>query len=204
MIKVARDQSVNLVTMPDRIRCAWCSSDPAYIAYHDTEWGIPSHDEHHLFEMLCLEGAQAGLSWLTILKKREGYRRAFDRFEASKMARYTEARKAKLLLDSGIVRNRLKIDAFVTNAQAYLELGSLDRFVWDFVDGRPVVNHWRTIKEVPPSTPLSDRISKELKRRGFRFVGSTILYAWLQAVGVVDDHTLDCWRRREGHVRRPA
>ncbi|MCU0247513.1 MAG: DNA-3-methyladenine glycosylase I [Bryobacter sp.] len=189
--------------MPDRIRCAWCSSDPAYIAYHDTEWGVPSHDERHLFEMLCLEGAQAGLSWLTILKKREGYRRAFDHFDASKMARYTEARKAKLLLDPGIVRNRLKIAAFVTNAQAYLELGSLDRFLWDFVDGRPVVNHWRTIKEVPPSTALSDRISKELKRRGFRFVGSTIIYAWLQAVGVVDDHTLDCWRRSGGLVRRP-
>lgn len=190
--------------MPDRIRCAWCTSDPAYVAYHDTEWGVPSHDERHLFEMLCLEGAQAGLSWLTILKKREGYRRSFADFDASKMARYTEARKAKLLLDPGIVRNRLKIDAFVTNAQAYLALGSLDRFVWDFVDGRPVVNQWRTIREVPPSTPLSDRISKELKHRGFRFVGSTIIYAWLQAVGVVDDHTLDCWRRSDGLVRQPA
>ncbi|MGH7507612.1 MAG: DNA-3-methyladenine glycosylase I, partial [Longimicrobiales bacterium] len=169
-----------------------------YIAHHDNEWGVPSHDDRHLFEMLTLEGAQAGLSWITILRKRENYRKVFDRFDAGKVARYTPKRVAKLLQDPGIVRNRLKIESTVTNACATLDVvaehGSLAAYLWGFVDGQPIVNEWRSLKEVPPKTPQSDAMSRELKKRGFRFVGSTICYAFIQAVGMVDDHVVDCFR----------
>lgn len=182
-------------------RCAWCGSDPLYVAYHDTEWGVPSRDERHLFEMLTLEGAQAGLSWITILKKREGYRRAFAGFDPEAIARFGESDRARLLADSGIVRNRLKIDSTIGNARALLELHqggqSLSALLWDLVDGEPRHNAWETLSQVPASTPESDRISRELKRLGFRFVGSTICYALMQAVGMVNDHTLDCFRHRE-------
>ncbi len=181
------------------IRCDWAAhASPVEIAYHDQEWGVPNFDDRHLFEMLILEGAQAGLSWSLILNKREGYRRAFDGFDPIKMARYTQARKSRLLKDAGIVRNRLKIDAAVTNAKAYLDLvasgTTLADFLWDFVDGRPVQNRWQTKDEVPASTARSDAMSRELKRRGFKFVGSTICYSFMQAVGMVNDHTVDCFR----------
>jgi DNA-3-methyladenine glycosylase I len=179
-------------------RCPWATSDPLYIRYHDEEWGIPSHDDRHLFEMILLEGAQAGLSWITILRKRENYRRAFDRFDASKIARY-DARKVKSLLsDASIVRNRLKIESAIGNARAFLsvkkELGSFDRFIWGFVENRPIVNRPRTLRDVPPRTPESDAMSKALAKRGFRFVGSTICYAFMQACGLVDDHVATCFR----------
>jgi DNA-3-methyladenine glycosylase I len=180
-----------------RWRCAWCGTDPLYVKYHDEEWGVPSHEDQHLFEMLCLEGAQAGLSWSTILRKRESYRRAFDRFDAQKMARYTPARKKKLLADPGIVRNRLKVDAFILNARAYLEtraeFGSFDRYLWQFAPQgkrrRP-----QALGDIQVSTPESDAIAKDLKRRGFKFVGTTICYAFMQAVGIVDDHQQRCWK----------
>jgi DNA-3-methyladenine glycosylase I len=182
-------------------RCAWCGTDPLYVAYHDTEWGVPSRDEGHLFEMLTLEGAQAGLSWLTILKKRAGYRRAFAGFDPEAIAAFGEADRARLLADPGIVRNRLKVDATIGNARALLELRhsgrSLAELLWGFVDGEPRHNAWATLAQVPASTPESDRMSRELKRLGFRFVGSTICYALMQAVGMVNDHTLDCFRHRE-------
>ena len=183
-------------------RCAWArNASPLEIAYHDEEWGVASFGERHLFEMLILEGAQAGLSWATILNKREGYRRAFDGFDPEKMARYTASKKQVLLQDAGIVRNRLKIDAAVGNARAYLDLrasgSTLADFLWDFVDGRPVQNHWSSQDEVPASTVESDAMSRELKRRGFKFVGSTICYAFMQAVGMVNDHTVDCFRHRQ-------
>lgn len=178
-------------------RCSWSLSTLQYQRYHDEEWGKPCHDEHRLFEMLLLEGAQAGLSWRTILEKREGYRTLFDNFDAKKMARYTDAQLEKKLLDARIVRNRLKVFGFRRNAQAYLKLceefGSLDAWLWKHVDGQPVRNHWTAMKQVPASTPLSDAISKALKKRGFAFVGSTIIYAYLQAVGVVDDHITSCF-----------
>jgi DNA-3-methyladenine glycosylase I len=180
-------------------RCAWARS-PAMIEYHDREWGVPVHDDRVLFEFLTLEGAQAGLSWETILAKREAYRSAFAGFDPAKVARFTAARRARLMKDAGIVRNRLKIDSTVTNAAAYLavqrEFGSFDRFLWDFAGGKPIVNRPRTPARVPARTLLSDALSKELKRRGFRFVGTTICYAFMQAVGVVDDHVVDCFRRR--------
>jgi DNA-3-methyladenine glycosylase I len=179
-------------------RCAWVpESDPLYLAYHDEEWGVPSRDERHLFEMLVLEGAQAGLSWSTILHKREGYRRAFAGFDAKKVARFGPHDVERLMGDSGIVRNRLKIESTVANAQAVLELGSFEELVWSFVDGEPRVNAWRTLAEVPAETAESKAMSKELKRRGFRFVGPTICYAFMQACGLVDDHTTDCFRYRE-------
>jgi DNA-3-methyladenine glycosylase I len=180
------------------IRCAWSGSDPLYQAYHDNEWGVPVHADRRLFEMLILEGAQAGLSWITILRKRENYRKAFDGFDARKIATYNRAKIAKLMKDEGIVRNRLKIDGTVLNAKAFLavqkEFGSFDTYMWRFVDGKPMVNRPRTIKEVPSSTPESDALSKDLKERGFKFVGSTICYAFMQAVGMVNDHTVDCFR----------
>jgi DNA-3-methyladenine glycosylase I len=183
-----------------KTRCAWAGTDPLYIAYHDKEWGRPVRDDRVLFEFLVLEGAQAGLSWITILRKREHYRKAFDGFDPSKVARYTPARVAKLLGNPGIVRNRLKIASAISNAKAFLavqkEFGSFSKYLWGFVGGKPVVNHPRTLNRVPASTDLSDRISKDLKLRGFRFVGSTIIYAYLQAVGVVDDHVADCFRAR--------
>jgi DNA-3-methyladenine glycosylase I len=185
-------------TTRGRKRCAWVNAASAeYVRYHDEEWGRPVHDDRSLFEMLTLEGAQAGLSWLTILRKRESYRRAFEGFEPARVARFDARRKTALTRDPGIVRNRLKIDSTVSNARAFLEvqreLGSFDRYLWAFVGGKPVINRPRSLREVPARAELSDRISKDLKKRGFRFVGSTIVYAFLQAVGVVNDHTRDCY-----------
>ena len=178
------------------MRCPWCGTDPLYVAYHDTEWGVPMRDDARLFEMLLLEGAQAGLSWITILRKRENYRRAFAQFDAEKIARFDAKKRARLMLDEGIVRNRLKIESATSNARAFLrmqEQGSFSDWLWAFVDGEPIVNRPRTMAQVPARTELSDAISKELKKRGFRFVGSTIVYAFLQAVGVVDDHLAGCF-----------
>ena len=183
---------------PDVNRCAWAGPDPLYIAYHDDEWGLPLHDERALFELLILEGVQAGLSWLTILKKRDGYRAAFDNFDAVRIADYDDTKIADLLADPGIVRNRLKVQATITNARACLALrdagGGLDAYLWDFVDGAPITNRWRSLEEVPASTALSDRVSKDLKSRGFKFVGPTIVYAYLQSAGLVNDHVVDCFR----------
>ncbi|MDD2581393.1 MAG: DNA-3-methyladenine glycosylase I [Desulfuromonadaceae bacterium] len=184
-------------------RCPWCGDDPLYREYHDNEWGVPLHDDLRLFEMLTLEGAQAGLSWLTILRKREGYRRAFAGFDPGKVALFGDDDSARLLADPGIVRNRLKIASTITNAREVLEVqaryGSLDRYLWSFVDGTPVRNNWSTMGEVPASTKLSDTMSSELKRLGFRFVGSTICYAFMQATGMVNDHlTLCAWHDRCG------
>ncbi|MBM4220854.1 MAG: DNA-3-methyladenine glycosylase I [Gammaproteobacteria bacterium] len=183
-------------------RCPWSEGvSPAYLAYHDSEWGVPVHDDRRQFEFLILEGAQAGLSWSTILHRRAGYRRAFADFDPHKVARFTPARIEKLLLDPGIIRNRLKVCAAVSNARAFLDVqeafGSFDRYIWGFVDGRPVVNRWRRQSEVPATSAVSDALSKDMKRRGFRFVGSTILYAHLQATGLVNDHLLGCFRHRE-------
>jgi DNA-3-methyladenine glycosylase I len=185
-----------------KLRCAWCPPDPLYLAYHDTEWGVPVHDDRKLFEMLCLEGAQAGLSWLTILRKRETYRKAFDAFDADKMVRYSAARRRRLLADPGIVRNRLKVDAFISNAKAYLEIrssvGSFDDYIWQFTDGRVLRRRPLYLGGIPASTAHSDAMSKGLKERGFRFVGSTICYAFMQAVGIVDEHQRHCWAARRG------
>jgi len=182
-------------------RCAWCGSDPLYIAYHDVEWGVPVHDDGRLFEMLILDGAQAGLSWLTILKKREHYRRAFHQFDATRMASYATRDVARLLADPGIVRNRLKIASAIRNARACLKLceehGSLDRFLWRFVEGVPRQNAWQRLSEVPARTPESDAMSRALKEAGFNFVGSTICYAFMQAAGFVNDHVVGCFRHRE-------
>jgi DNA-3-methyladenine glycosylase I len=179
-------------------RCEWAGADPLYVAYHDTEWGVPEHDDRKLFEMLVLEGAQAGLSWITILRKREGYRRAFDGFDPRVVAEYGPEKVAELLADAGIVRNRLKIQSTVANARAFLavqeEFGSFDAYVWRFVDGRPKRNAWRSIGEIPAKTPESDAMSKDLIKRGFRFVGSTICYAHMQATGMVNDHVTWCFR----------
>jgi DNA-3-methyladenine glycosylase I len=183
-------------------RCPWAEGSDAYRAYHDNEWGVPSHDDAHLFEMLLLEGAQAGLSWSTILNKRDNYRRALDGFDVARIAHYDDRKLASLLEDPGIVRNRLKVHATVKNARAFLavqdELGSFDSYLWSWVDGTPIVNHPRALGEVPARTDLSDALSKDLKKRGFTFVGSTIVYAYLQAVGVVDDHLVSCpWKRSD-------
>jgi DNA-3-methyladenine glycosylase I len=182
-----------------RPRCIWAGSDPLYIAYHDDEWGTPLHDERRLFEMLILEGHQAGLSWITILRRREGYRLAFDNFDPEIIARYDAAKIAELMQDTRIIRNGAKIRAAIQNAQAYLKLGdatgSFDRYLWQFVDGTPVVNHYKHWKEVPAETETSRKMSVELRRRGFAFVGPTICYAYMQACGLVDDHTQDCYKR---------
>ena len=182
-------------------RCAWCGTDPLYMNYHDTEWGVPLHDDRKLFEVLSLGGAQAGLSWLTILRKRGSYRAAFEAFEPEKVAKYLDRDVRRLLADSGIVRNRLKIEATIKNAKGVLsiqeEFGSFDSFLWRYVDGLPRQNIWRLMTEVPASTPLSDTLSKELKRRGFRFVGSTICYAFMQAAGMINDHVVTCFRHDE-------
>lgn len=182
-------------------RCWWCGEDALYRAYHDLEWGVPLHDERGLFEFLCLEGAQAGLSWITILRKREHYRVVFDQFDAHKIVRYDEAKIASLLGDAGIVRNRLKVNGFVKNARAYLDLLdqglSLDSYLWGFVDGTPIRNNWQTPQQVPANTPVSDAMSKDLKKRGFTFVGTTICYAFMQAAGLVNDHLVDCFRFSE-------
>lgn len=186
---------------PDKIRCAWTGEDTLYRHYHDNEWGVPQHDERHLFELLILEGMQAGLSWITILRKRQNFRAAFDDFDATRIARYGADKIESLLQDQGIVRNRLKLQAAVVNAQKFLEVreayGSFDAFVWQFVGGEPRQNHWRGLDEVPSSTVESDAMSKELKRRGFKFVGSTICYAFMQATGMVNDHTTNCFRHAE-------
>jgi DNA-3-methyladenine glycosylase I len=179
-------------------RCAWVpEADVLYVAYHDEEWGVPSHDERHLFEMLVLEGAQAGLSWSTILRKRENYRRAFAQWDVEKIARFGTRDVERLMGDAGIVRNRLKIESAIANARAALEAGSLDELLWSFVGGAPLVNSWTTLGEIPAETAESKAMSKELKRRGFRFVGPTVCYAFMQACGLVNDHTVDCFRYRE-------
>ncbi len=187
--------------MSGKTRCRWCGDDPLYRAYHDREWGAPLHDERRLFELLCLEGAQAGLSWMVILKKRENYRAAFDGFDAAKIARYGDRKIAALLKNPGIVRNRLKVNGFVKNACACLELresgSTLDRYLWAYVDGEPLQNRWTSPERVPAATPLSDKMAKDLKKKGFTFVGSTICYAFMQAAGMVNDHTTDCYRHRE-------
>jgi DNA-3-methyladenine glycosylase I len=181
------------------MRCEWVpEGDPLYVSYHDDEWGVPLHDERELFELLTLEGAQAGLSWSTILKKREGYRAAFEGFEPERVARFTEHDVERLLADPGIVRNRLKVESTVTNARAVLELeGGFDELLWSFVGGAPKLNAWRTLQELPAETAESKAMSKELKRRGFRFVGPTVCYAFMQAAGLVNDHTVDCFRYAE-------
>ncbi|PFN97730.1 DNA-3-methyladenine glycosylase I [Bacillus sp. AFS076308] len=178
------------------IRCGWVNQDPLYISYHDHEWGVPVYDDRQLFEYLNLEGAQAGLSWYTILKKRENYRQAFDHFEPAKIIRYDENKIAELLQNEGIVRNKLKINAVITNAKAFYsvveEFGSFQTYIWSFVDGKPIQNHFSEMSEVPATTEISDRLSKDLKKRGFKFVGSTICYAFMQAVGMVNDHITTC------------
>ena len=182
-------------------RCPWCEGSELQSAYHDREWGVPVHDDRRWFEFLILEGAQAGLSWDTILRKREHYRRAFARFDASKVARFGSKRARALMRNPGIVRNRLKIGAAVSNASAFLivqcEFGTFDRYIWRFVGGRPIRNRWRAMQQVPASTPESDAMSKDLKQRGFRFVGSTICYALMQATGMVNDHLVSCFRHRQ-------
>jgi DNA-3-methyladenine glycosylase I len=182
-------------------RCSWCGDDPLYVAYHDEEWGVPVFDDRRLFEFLILEGAQAGLSWSTILKKREGYRAAFDGFDPAIVAGYDERKTAELLADAGIVRNRLKVASAVSNAQAFLavqeEYGSFSNYIWAFVDGAPIRNQWRTLAEIPAKTQLAEILSKDLKKRGFRFVGPTIVYAHMQATGMVNDHIVSCYRYPE-------
>ncbi|MGE3538967.1 MAG: DNA-3-methyladenine glycosylase I [Candidatus Tectimicrobiota bacterium] len=188
-------------------RCPWCGDDPVYVAYHDHEWGVPQHDDRQLFAMLILDGAQAGLSWITILRKRDNYRRAFDDFDPERMARYGPHDVARLLGDAGIVRNRLKIAAAIGNAQSYLrvrdEFGSLDRFLWRYVDGVPRHNAWTSITQIPARTPESDLLSRDLQKKGFKFVGSTICYAFMQAAGMVNDHLVHCFRYQEVQQQAP-
>ena len=185
--------------MPNR--CQWAGSDPLYLDYHDQEWGVPVHDDRVLFEFLILEGAQAGLSWITILRKRPNYRLAFDQFDPQKIARYDEKKIAELLANPGIIRNRLKVEAAVTNARAFLaaqeEYGSFDAYIWQFVDGRPIQNAWKTMEEIPAKSSQAEALSKDLIRRGFKFVGPTICYAHMQATGMVNDHQVDCFRYLE-------
>ncbi len=187
--------------MDSQRRCPWCGENPLYVEYHDQEWGVPVFDDRTLFEFMTLEGAQAGLSWLTILRKREGYRQAFDDFNPESVARFSDDHVARLLQDPGIIRNRLKVEATITNARAFLvvqqEFGTFSDYVWNFVDGRPIRNSWRTLDEIPATTPLATTISKDLKTRGFRFVGPTIVYAHMQATGMVNDHLVDCFRYLE-------
>jgi len=182
-------------------RCPWCGSDPLYVAYHDTEWGVPVYDDQTLFEFLILESFQAGLSWITILRKRENFRKAFDDFDYNKIASYPESKIQQLLQNEGIIRNRLKIRAAVTNAQAFMEVqmefGGFNKYIWGFVDGKPIKNNLKSMKEALATTPLSDKISKDLKKRGFKFMGSTVVYAHLQATGMVNDHLVDCFRYQE-------
>ena len=187
--------------MDNKARCNWCLSHDLHIPYHDEEWGVPVYDDRLLFEMINLEGAQAGLSWLTILKKRPHYQKVFDHFDAKKVSKYTEKKIAALLADPGIVRNKLKVRGTVQNALCFLEIqkefGSFSEYIWQFVDGKPIINKWKTVEDVPVSTPQSDAMSKDLKKRGFKFVGTTICYAYMQAVGMVNDHTMDCYRWKE-------
>jgi DNA-3-methyladenine glycosylase I len=183
------------------VRCAWPGEDPLYVRYHDEEWGVPLHDERALFEFLVLEGAQAGLSWITVLRKREAYREAFAGFDPTKVARFDRRKVESLLRNEGIIRNRQKVESAVTNAKAFLEIqaehGSFDAYIWDFVNGRPVQNRWKEMRDLPAETELSQAISKDLRRRGFRFVGPTIGYAHMQATGMVNDHVVGCFRHRE-------
>ena len=189
-------------------RCGWANRGELEQSYHDDEWGVEIHDDRTLFEFLVLEGAQAGLSWSTILRKREGYRRAFDNFDARKISKYSESAVARLLTNSEIIRNRLKINATITNARAFLqvqkEFGSFDNYIWQFVNGRPVQNRWRRIADIPSHTPESDAMSNDLIKRGFKFVGTTICYAFMQAVGMVNDHVVDCFRYEELNNKRKA
>lgn len=187
--------------MKEKVRCSWCLKTENYIAYHDQEWGLPVHDDRKHFEFLILEGAQAGLSWLTILNKREGYRKAFADFDPVKVARFTEARCEKTLLDPGIVRNRLKVYGAVNNAKRFLEVqkefGSFDTYIWSFVGGKPIINKWKSLGQIAPTTKESDALSKDLIKRGFKFVGSTVMYSHMQACGLVNDHVVDCFRYKE-------
>jgi DNA-3-methyladenine glycosylase I len=182
-------------------RCSWCGDDPLYIEYHDKEWGVPVRDDGTLFEFLLLEGAQAGLSWITILRKREGYRKLFDEFDPEKIARYTDARLERILKDPSIIRNKLKVFGARNNARAFLavqeEFGSFSDYIWGFVDGQPIQNRWKSMKDVPATSHISNALSKDMKKRGFTFVGSTIMYAHMQATGMVNDHTVDCFRHQE-------
>ena len=182
-------------------RCSWCGTDPLYMKYHDEEWGVPIHDDKKLLEFLILEGAQAGLSWLTILKRREGYKKAFADFDVNKVARFSEKKIEKLLLDSGIIRNRLKVQSTVSNAKLFLkiqkEFGSFDKYSWQFVNGKRIVNKWKKLSDIPATSKESDAFSKDLKRKGFKFVGSTIIYAHMQAVGMVNDHLVSCFRYKK-------
>lgn len=183
--------------MKEKIRCSWPGNTPIYIDYHDHEWGRPVHDDKKLFEMLILEGMQAGLSWITVLNKREAFREAFDNFDAAKIVRYDDTKIQELIGNEKIIRNRLKINAAVTNARAFLEVvekyGSFDKLIWAYVDNTPITGHWETVADVPATTPLSDKISRDLKKMGFKFVGSTIIYSFMQAVGMVNDHIKDCF-----------
>ncbi|MCG8325803.1 MAG: DNA-3-methyladenine glycosylase I [Thiotrichales bacterium] len=183
------------------MRCNWCENDPLYVRYHDREWGVPVHSDRKLFEFLVLEGAQAGLSWITVLKKRPAYRDAFDRFDYNKVARFNERKIRSLLKNPGIIRNQLKIRSTVQNARAFIrvreEFGTFNKYIWSFVDGTPIKNRWKTLKDIPAKTALSDRISRDLKQRGFSFVGSTIVYAHMQATGMVNDHVTNCFRYHE-------
>jgi DNA-3-methyladenine glycosylase I len=185
----------------EKVRCPWCLKFDQYIEYHDTEWGVPVHDDRKHFEFLILEGAQAGLSWATVLKKREGYRKAFADFDPVKVARFSEAKIEKLLLNDGIIRNRLKVNSAVNNAKRFLEVqkqeGSFDKYIWTFVKGKPIQNKRRTLKDIPATTPESDALSKDLISRGFKFVGSTVIYAHMQACGLVNDHLVECWRYKQ-------
>ena len=182
-------------------RCSWCGDDPLYVAYHDKEWGVPVYDDDTLFEFLILETFQAGLSWITILRKRENFRKAFDNFNYKKIAKYSEKKYELLLQDAGIIRNKLKIKATISNAQAFMEIqqefGSFSKYIWNFTHGKPIKNAFNNLKQVPATTELSDIISKDLKKRGFKFVGSTVIYAHMQATGMVNDHTIDCFRYNE-------
>ena len=181
--------------------CEWCGDDPLYVKYHDEEWGVPVHDDTKHFEMIVLDGAQAGLSWLTVLRKRENYRKAFDKFNPKKVAKYDEKKIEELLNNPGIIRNKLKVRSAVTNAQAFLqiqkEFGSFDKYIWQFVNGKTIVNKWKSLKELPATSKESDAMSKDLKKRGFKFVGSTICYAYMQAAGLVNDHVIGCFRYKE-------
>ncbi len=196
------DKSRNMKDMSEQVkRCPWCLSDPLYIEYHDREWGVPVHDDRKWFEFLTLEGAQAGLNWLLVLKKRENYRRAYDDFDFARVARFDEKKVAALLADPGIIRNRAKIAASIANARAFIrireEFSSFERYIWPFVNGKPVQNRWRTDRQIPSRTAISDALSADLRRRGFAFVGSTIVYAHMQATGMVNDHLMTCFRYGE-------
>ena len=187
--------------MKEKMRCAWCGTDPLYVKYHDEEWGRPVHDDQKLFEFLILESFQAGLSWLTILRKRENFRKAFAGFDPKKVAKFDAKKKKQLLNDAGIIRNRLKIEAAINNAKCFLKIqkqfGSFDKYVWSFVGGKPIINHYQSMSEIPPKTEISDAMSKGMGLHGFKFRGSTICYAFMQAVGMVDDHVEGCWRKKK-------